>query len=232
MGADRTARRRAHCRPAVALALWALACHPVDDRQYWTGSDWLRALRHGDSELRSMAAQTLPELPELPPGAAAALTRALADPNAEVRVSATTALISLGPRAPGLAQGVRVVLQASRFTPARAAAARVLGGLGGAAAQAVPALVAAAGDPSAELRRTALGALGAIRVSSPEVEDAALRATADADADVRVTAVAALQELGEREPGTAEWTRPSPGCSPPTRAARFRDPVPFPEPPP
>jgi len=75
-------------------------------------------------------------------------------------------------------------------------AAVALGGIGPAAAEAVPALIAALGDANKNIRESAAWALGKIGPAAAEAVPTLIAALGDADKDVRSKAVVALRWIG------------------------------------
>ncbi|MCE2489888.1 MAG: HEAT repeat domain-containing protein [Anaerolineae bacterium] len=143
----------------------------------------------GDVSVRYQAARTLGQFAD--PDSLTALLCGLRDEDMYVRVQVTSALIRIGAPAVG---GLTKALADAR--PAvRRAAAKALGKIGHADADALQALDAALKDEDAAQRRFAAQALGRLGATeSLETLGAALR---DPDAKVRDAAATALQGLGD-----------------------------------
>ncbi len=143
----------------------------------------------GDVSVRYQAARTLGQFAD--PDSLTALLYGLRDEDMYVRVQVTSALIRIGAPAVG---GLTRALGDAR--PAvRRAAAKALGKIGHADADALQALDAALSDEDAAQRRFAAQALG--RLGATESLEALGAALRDPDAKVRDAAATALQGLGE-----------------------------------
>jgi len=172
----RTAWRRA----TAAYRLGDMAC-PEATRAV------LPLLEDRDADVRAAAARSLGRL-----GAAEAaepLVRALGEQTVP-RALAFRAVLDLGPAAlPSLRNLAR-----AEDPERRAAAVELLGWLGGAADDAI--LIAAVGDPSAEVRAKAAAALG--RLASADGAEALTEALDDRIYFVRLHAARALGQVGEQ----------------------------------
>jgi HEAT repeat protein len=139
-------------------------------------------------------------------GALPALTRALNDPDVQMRRNAAIALINLGG---GYVAEARPRLDIRGATPAliratedadasvRAWAAHALAEMGPGAAPAIPALIRLLGDKEEGPRNTSCLALGKIGPAAREALPALLEALHDPSRDVRVFAQQAIEKIGQ-----------------------------------
>ena len=138
-------------------------------------------------------------------GALPALTRALSDPDVQMRRNAALALINLGGGYPAEAlprldirEATSALIRATEDADAdvRAWAAHALGEMGPGAAPAIPALVRLLGDKEEGPRNTGCLALGRIGRVAKEALPALREALQDPSRDVRGFARQAIEEIG------------------------------------
>lgn len=147
----RVLRRSAVSSLLAPLAL--LGATPVAGQGGRTLADWQRDLRDTSPAIRAGAAQALAAFGQ---GAVPGLTRALGDDEYKVRVSATEALVKIGP---GFVVSSMIEALKSTDVATRANAAVVLGAFGPLAKPAVPALARALKDVNPRVREVAGQAL-------------------------------------------------------------------------
>ena len=173
---ERTVWRRA----TAAYRLGDMACPEAVP-------DLLRALEDRDDDVRAAAARSLGRLGR--PEAAEPLVRVLVDGTVP-RALAFRAVLDLGAAALPALRG----LARADDPDERVEAVELLGWLGDAADDAL--LIEAVGDPSAEVRAKAAGALG--RLASDDGAEALTEALDDRIYFVRLQAARALGQVGER----------------------------------
>ncbi|MBS0210452.1 MAG: HEAT repeat domain-containing protein [Planctomycetes bacterium] len=153
-------RRNANDPLMKTVAAWALTRVEPDIDAHDTEALPLliESIKHQNPRVRAAAAHALGELDGLiaPMARATPLAGLLGDADAQVRMAAIEALISIGP------QAIPALTMALQPGPARGGAAEVLSQLGPEAKSALPALNAALGDPAADIRAEVLAAIGAI----------------------------------------------------------------------
>jgi HEAT repeat protein len=173
-----------------------------DDRSK-LGASLVDSLRRGAPAERAEAARLLAASGSLDADAASALTDALQDQEAAVRVYAAVALARKDHSSPAILKALEEGLEDEDDEERPRAAANALGGLGRAAIPAVPALTEALAHPRGPVKRRAARALGQI-VPEGEVERKVLaealealgKAVLDDDANLSVNALEALQHIG------------------------------------
>jgi HEAT repeat protein len=135
------------------------------------------------------------------PDVVPALMNLLRGEDVNMRSRALEALEQIGPRG-AIASGdlIRIIKDPHEEGIIRRGAVSVLGGIGTASPDAVPAIVEAVHDGNALVRAGAAMALGKIGPVAPDVVPALVEALRDGNADVRLQAVIALKPVG---PGAA-----------------------------
>ncbi|MBI4657679.1 MAG: HEAT repeat domain-containing protein [Verrucomicrobia bacterium] len=153
----------------------------------------VKALNNPNHQIRLMAIHGLTVAGSEADAALPALTEAMEDKNADVRVHAFLALGQI--RHPASVSALAAKL--NHVDPnLRLMAARGLGGLGPWARDAIPMLIVAAKDGSAIVRSSAVVALGKIRPSAEPVVNALIAALSDPDRNVRLNAAEGLGHAG------------------------------------
>lgn len=174
-----------------------LAQSPVaDDPKDPAMPDGLKALKHPDAMVRYRAAALLVRLGPVGKIAVPQLRETLKDENGFVRVKAAEALWAIEKTSPTVLLSVLLKALTDRDPRLRAAAAPVLGKMGGKARRAVPALVAVLRDDDETVRLEAIAALGEIGPAAKDAAPALLRLIRDEDSILEPFVVSALGNLG------------------------------------
>jgi HEAT repeat protein len=154
----------------------------------------IAALKDGDEEVRSRAAEAIWSIGKDARQAVTDLVPLLKDRNATTRLNAVGALGELGPEAAPAVPALRDRLK-DPDTYVRAQAATALGKIRPPVAEAVPALISATKDRSKEVRVAALYALAEFGPEAQSARPALNEAAKSRDADVKVAAVYALKTV-------------------------------------
>ena len=176
-----------------AVSLWSLAkLDPKDETKRREAAKHLVTYLTGNpGGVRSVAAHALAELKAGDTDVIDAFIGTLGDKQVDVAAIAENALAQIGESA------VKPLIRALENDASRIGAATTLGRIGAPAKAAIPALVTALGDKSAEVRREVLYALAAIGPDSRQALAAVVRSLAsDPDAATRHAAAYALGTLG------------------------------------
>ncbi len=174
------------------LSLWAIEkVDPNEDRlKNETAQKLVQQMTSEDTAVGSAAARALLDLRPGPEVVAPLIAEVMDKTSPEVAALMMDAAASLGaPVVPRMVVGLE-------FEPIRMAAIGVLGRIGAAAAEAVPALIKYAKDENPEVRGEVFFVLGQIGAGAKDAVPAATEALADEEESVRFSAVYALGKIG------------------------------------
>ncbi|HUS40739.1 MAG: HEAT repeat domain-containing protein [Pirellulales bacterium] len=173
-------------------AIWAIASIEDDDAKLKseTAPALVEFLVNDDQAVRRSAALALLQLEPGPEVMAPLISKVFETASDEARSDMIEAVATLG------AAGVPRLIQALKFPAIRSQVVQVLGKIGPAATDAVPALLEHLDDEDAGLRADILVALGHIGPGAKQATEAALAALEDEDEEVVVSAIYALGKIG------------------------------------
>lgn len=160
----------------------------------------IEALKDGDKDVRSFAAEALGGIGKEAGPAAPALVEALKDKEPGVRGSAAGALFALGPEAKGAVPALIVAFK-DKDPGLRASAAWVLGGIGKQARPAIPVLIEALKDKEASVRARAAEALYEMGPEAKAAVPALTEALKDKDPATRAGSAGSLGSIGPEAKG-------------------------------
>ena len=173
-------------------AIWAVEKVKPDPNHLKTvaAPALIKFLKNKDKAVRQTAALGLLDLNPGPAIMVPAFSSAIQDEDPAVVSDMLSAIASLG------APAVPRLIKALEFPKARLRVVEILGRIGPAASDAVPALVKYANDPDANIRREVFATLGSIGPAAKSALPAATAALKDEDDEVRYSALFALGKMG------------------------------------
>ena len=186
------------------VCAWAMARIEPDSKEAWAKAKplLLAALRHKNPRVQALSLKGLLDMGTPPAELLPVLNEVLAESDPKLVDEILAVLASSGH------EGLPGLILALKRPESRGHAALLLERLGPKAVDAVPGLVAAVGDKSAEVRREALYALGAILAGKGPADPAIIAALDDHDPQVRSTAAYALGRIGPAARGATGKLRP------------------------
>jgi len=186
------------------VCAWAMARIEPDSKEAWANAKplLLAALRHKNPRVQALSLKGLLDMGTPPAELLPVLNEVLAESDPKLVDEILAVLASSGH------EGLPGLILALKRPESRGHAALLLERLGPKASEAVPGLIVAAGDKSAEVRREALYALGAILAGKGPADPAIIAALDDQDTQVRATAAYALGRIGPASRGAVGKLRP------------------------